>query len=227
MHHLFIGTIRSALEPRLKARSSNITPSGSDLVAGFEGDTAERGGRWGSCQATATTSCSSMTLPSGSSMKVCRSEPTTTGAATSSPAAAQLRDHCAEVVHQDGEVLSQIGRWRGGDEVNLLGAEVDPGPVEREVRTVVTHGSPEYLCIEGNRPSDLRDVDRDVMDADGLHARSLPLHDRGGNVGPLCGEAPTTRPIPRRRSASSQGGSVRCSWRSERDGQPGSPPIVP
>ncbi len=96
-----------------------------------------------------------MTLPSGSSMKVCRSEPTTAGAPMSSPVARELRDQCAEVADLDCEVLPQIGRHSRHDEVHLLGAEVDPGPIEREVRSVVTHGSPEYSCVEGNRPSDL------------------------------------------------------------------------
>ena len=65
------------------------------------------------------------------------------------------------------------------------------------------------------------------MDADGLHGRSLPLHDRAGNVG-----------LRLRRGAENTTNSktvlskfpvwlYTMQLAMERDGQPGSPPIVP
>ena len=82
---------------------------------------------------------------------------------------AQLHHHLVEVGDLNREVLTDIRRQRGLEEMDLLGPEVDPSACDTEVGTVVAQPPPEYVGIEGDRLVDVTDIHGNVVDGKGLH----------------------------------------------------------
>jgi hypothetical protein len=99
----------------------------------------------------------------------------------------ELRDHVVKVVHLQREVLAHCRGWFALDEMDLLVPGVEPGTGEPEVRTVFSAYQPQMMNVEARCLIDVADVDRDVMDADRLHQRSLPVGRISGDAGPRCG----------------------------------------
>ena len=93
------------------------------------------------------------------------------------PLCPQLGHGRVEVRHGEREVLPE---WRRGfrlDQVDLAGAEVDPGAAEAEVGPVVAQGPAQHLGVEGHRLRHVGDVDGHVVDGERLHDPSLPRAD--------------------------------------------------
>ena len=80
--------------------------------------------------------------PRGRCTNVWRSGPTSLASSTSRPLLPQLGDGGVDVVDQDGEVLTHRRGHVELDEVDLGGAQVDPGAGDAEVGTVVADGPP-------------------------------------------------------------------------------------
>ena len=108
-------------------------------------------------------------------MKVCRSDPTTTGSSTCTPFAAQLVDHPVEVVHEDREVLAEVGRNASLDEVQLRRPEVDPGATDAEVGPVPADRAPEDIGVEGHALGRVGDVEGHMVDGERLHGTKYRL----------------------------------------------------
>ena len=85
------------------------------------------------------------------------------------PPRSQLVHDGVEIGDADGEVLAEVGGNASFDEVDLLGAEVDPGPTEPEVRPVVSESAPEQAGVERHAFGGVGHVERDVVDAERFH----------------------------------------------------------
>ena len=88
---------------------------------------------------------------------------------------AEFPDHLVEVGYLNCEVLTEVGRHRSFDEMDLLGPEVDPGTgaCDAEIRTVVSHFSPEHPGVERQRLLHIAHIDRDVVHRSGSMCTSL------------------------------------------------------
>src|SRR5581483_8450098 len=73
-----------------------------------------------------------------------------------------------EVVDLEGEVLAEVGRGGGLEEVDLLPGDVEPGAIDADVGAVDAHGHPQRL-VEVDGGDDVGDVDLDVVDASQCH----------------------------------------------------------
>jgi hypothetical protein len=88
--------------------------------------------------------------------------------------APQLVDGSVEVVDEQGEVLAPGRGRRRVDEVNLLGAGIEPGTADAKVRgAVLALRQPEDADVERESGVDVVDVDGDVVDGEGTHPTSL------------------------------------------------------
>jgi hypothetical protein len=81
----------------------------------------------------------------------------------------QLLHHSIEIGDLHCEVLADIRQSGRFDQMDLLGADVDPCPGNTEVRPVAPEGSPQHAGVEGDGLVDVRDVESDVVDAQWVH----------------------------------------------------------
>ena len=67
------------------------------------------------------------------------------------------------------EVLAAAVRDLALDQVDLLAAEIEPGPAEAEVGTIRPSGQPEHRRVELDALARVAHVDRHVMNPQRLH----------------------------------------------------------
>jgi hypothetical protein len=88
---------------------------------------------------------------------------------------AQLGDARVDVGDLESEVLPHV-RWRRrAYQMHLLAPGVEPCAADAEIRAILAGRQPEYVDVETQRLVDIVDVDRHVMDCDGLHDVSVAL----------------------------------------------------
>ena len=141
---------------------------------------------------TPPTSCSSMALPDGSSRKVWRFVPEPTGSAIVHSLGPELGHHGVEVGDPDGEVLAEVSRHRGLQQVDLLAAQVDPGAADPEVRPVGAQRTPEDVGVEGHRLGHVGHVDGHMVNGEWLH----DLQSGPDGIGPQRKQPPLSMPRP-------------------------------
>ena len=92
--------------------------------------------------------------------------------------ATQLPDHLVEVGHLNCEVLTEVGRHRSFDKVDLLGPEVDPGTSDAEIGTVISHFAPEHAGVERQRLVHIAHVDGNVVHCERFHGHQSTDRER-------------------------------------------------
>ena len=75
----------------------------------------------------------------------------------------QLADDGIQIVHQYREVLTQVRRYGGFDQVDLCCSEIDPCSPEAEVGSILSNPPSEDLGVELDAPRRIRHVYRDVV----------------------------------------------------------------
>ncbi len=89
------------------------------------------------------------------------------------PPVPQLGDGGIEIGDRHREVLTELRRRRGLDEVHLLVAGIEPGATEAERRPVAALGQPEHVDVEPPRRLHVVDVDGHVVQPERFHGVSL------------------------------------------------------
>ena len=112
--------------------------------------------------------------------------------------APQLVDHRVEVVDEQREVLTTGRGWRRKDQMNLLGAGIEPGTIDAEVwGAVLAWRQTEDVDVEAKGGVDVVDVDRDVMDGERAHPTSLAPRSERRWPGPRAHRPGATGSSPR------------------------------
>lgn len=95
------------------------------------------------------------------------------------PLAPELGHQLRNVAERQCEVLPQVVRWLGFDEMDLLAAGVQPCPPEAEVGPVGAYLQAENVDVESERGVDVIDVDRHVVQTYESHLVNYGTAPRG------------------------------------------------
>ncbi len=95
------------------------------------------------------------------------------------PLVPELGHHGRNVAERQCEVLPQVVRWLGFDEMDLLAAGVQPGTPEAEVGPVAAYLQAEGVDVESKRRVDIIDVDRHVVQTYQSHLVDYGTETRG------------------------------------------------